>query len=65
MQGNKVSLTLHGLTQCKLTRITTYTSELTPRWYWEPLEKLGIRQEHDYVFANLEKDLRKVYGNHR
>ncbi|PMD91629.1 polyketide cyclase [Siphonobacter sp. BAB-5405] len=44
---------------CKLTRITTYTSVLTPRWYWEPLEKLGIRQEHDYVFANLTKDLRR------
>lgn len=44
---------------CKLTRITTYTSVLTPRWYWEPLEKLGIRQEHDYVFANLTKDLKR------
>ena len=47
---------------CKLTRITTYTSVLTPRFYWEPMEKLGIRQEHDYVFNNLEKDLKKKYG---
>lgn len=51
-----------GDTACKLTRITTYTSELNPRFYWEPLEKLGIRQEHDYVFANLANDLRKTYG---
>jgi len=47
---------------CKLTRITTYTSILTPRFYWEPMEKLGIRQEHDYVFNNLEKDLEARYG---
>jgi len=46
---------------CKLTRITTYTSVLTPRYYWEPMEKLGIRQEHDYVFNNLEKDLKTKY----
>jgi hypothetical protein len=51
-----------GDNACKLTRITTYTSELTPRIYWEPLEKLGIRQEHDYVFSNLANDLRKKYG---
>lgn len=51
-----------GQDSCKLTRITTYTSELTPRFYWEPLEKLGINQEHDYVFANLKNDLRKKYG---
>jgi hypothetical protein len=51
-----------GDSSCKLTRITTYTSVLTPRIYWEPLEKLGIRQEHDYVFSNLSKDLRKKYG---
>jgi hypothetical protein len=50
---------------CRLTRITTYTSILTPRFYWQPLEKLGIRQEHDYVFNNLEKDLRKKYGTHQ
>lgn len=48
--------------KCKLTRITTYTSELTPRIYWESLEKLGIRQEHEYVFSNLSNDLKKKYG---
>jgi len=25
------------------------------------MEKLGIRQEHDYVFNNLEKDLNTKY----
>jgi hypothetical protein len=47
---------------CKLTRVTTYTSVLTPRFYWEPMEKLGVRQEHDYVFNNLEKDLKQKFG---
>jgi hypothetical protein len=51
-----------GDNHCKLTRITTYTSETTPRFYWEPLEKHGIRQEHEYVFNNLEKDLNLKYS---
>jgi hypothetical protein len=46
---------------CRLIRITTYTSELTPRFYWEPMEKLAIEQEHDYVFNNLQKDLNNKY----
>lgn len=48
--------------KCKMTRVTTYTSVLTPRFYWEPLEKLGIQQEHEFVFRNLIKDLEKKYG---
>jgi hypothetical protein len=52
-----------GTDSCKLTRITTYTSELKPRLYWAPLEKLGIQQEHDYVFDNLANDLKKKFGN--
>ncbi|MBI3258127.1 MAG: polyketide cyclase, partial [Ignavibacteriae bacterium] len=51
-----------GDSSCKLTRVTTYTSELTPRIYWEPLEKIGISQEHDYVFSNLNNDLKKKYS---
>jgi hypothetical protein len=47
---------------CKLTRITTYTSVLTPRKYWEPLERIGISQEHEYVFNNLKADLERKYG---
>ena len=48
--------------QTKMTRITTYSSELYPRFYWQPLEKIGIEQEHEYVFNNLKKDLRNKYG---
>lgn len=48
--------------QTKMTRITTYTSELYPRFYWKPLEKIGIEQEHEYVFDNLKKDLKNKYG---
>ena len=52
-----------GQDSCKLIRITTYTSVLTPRFYWQPLEKMGISQEHDYVFDNLKNDLKKKYGS--
>jgi hypothetical protein len=45
----------------KMTRITTYTSELYPRFYWQPLEKIGIVQEHEYVFSNLKQDLDNKY----
>ncbi|OIQ39401.1 MAG: polyketide cyclase [Bacteroidetes bacterium MedPE-SWsnd-G1] len=48
--------------QTKMTRITTYTSELYPRIYWQPLEKIGIEQEHEYVFKNLIQDLKNKYG---
>ena len=50
-----------GEESCKLTRITTYTSALKPRIYWKPLEKIGISQEHDYVFDNLNNDLKRKY----
>ena len=46
----------------KMTRITTYTSELYPRFYWKPLEEMGIEQEHQYVFDNLKKDLVNKFG---
>lgn len=50
-----------GNHSCKITRITTYTSVLRPRFYWQPLEKIGISQEHKYVFDNLKKDLKKKF----
>lgn len=40
-----------------LTRTSSYRSVLRPRWYWEPLEKWGIAQEHDFVLASLRKNL--------
>jgi len=46
--------------QIKMPRITTYTSELYPRFYWRPLEKIGI--EHEYVFSNLKKDSINKYS---
>jgi hypothetical protein len=51
-----------GSNSCKMTRITTYTSELKPRFYWASLERLGIEQEHQYVFSNLKNDLTISYG---
>ena len=49
-----------GQDSCRITRITTYTSELKPRAYWQPLEELGIQQEHQFVLDNLEKDLKST-----
>ncbi|GAB5523690.1 MAG: hypothetical protein Roseis2KO_15620 [Roseivirga sp.] len=51
-----------GASSCKMTRITTYTTDLYPRTYWEPLERIGIEQEHQYVFRNLQRDLRNAHG---
>lgn len=48
-----------GQDSCRMTRITTYTTVLKPRFYWQPLEKLGISQEHVYVFDNLKNDLER------
>jgi hydrogenase-4 membrane subunit HyfE len=50
--------------QTKMTRITAYSSVLYPRFYWQPLEKMGIEQEHQYVFDNLKKDLSRKYEKH-
>jgi hypothetical protein len=49
--------------KCKMSRITTYTSRLTPRSYWEPLEKFGIQQEHEFIFRHIRKDLDRRYGH--
>ncbi|WNH11183.1 hypothetical protein [Thalassobellus suaedae] len=49
-----------GVGYCKLIRSTTYTSELYPRFYWRTLEKIGIQQQHEYVFKNLNKDLERM-----
>lgn len=43
--------------QTKITRTTTYTSTLKPRLYWEIMEGLTIKTEHDFVFRNLKKDV--------
>jgi hypothetical protein len=52
-----------GDNRCKMTRVTTYSSALTPRFYWEPLEKWGIEEEHEFVFRNVGKDLNRKYSH--
>jgi len=52
-----------GDTGCKITRVTTYTSVLRPRIYWEPMERLGVQQEHEYVLNNLQKSLQQKFGH--
>ena len=42
---------------CRMTRITTCTSALSPRFYWRPLEKVGIKEEHEYVFDGVQHKL--------
>jgi hypothetical protein len=49
-------------TKTTITRNSSYKSILHPRWYWEPLEKWGIAQEHDFVLASLKKNLQEKYG---
>ena len=38
-------------------RHTTIESRLWPRWYWEPIERLGVRSEHDFVLHSLDQTL--------
>lgn len=44
---------------CRVFRSTSYTSELYPRFYWGPLERLGLEQEHEYVLRDLEERLKR------
>jgi hypothetical protein len=48
-----------GPNKCKMTRITTYTSELKPRFYWVKMERVAIEQEHAYVFQDLVRRMKK------
>jgi hypothetical protein len=50
--------TIEGMgSKTKITRTTTYESNLKPRAYWQLIEKLTIGSEQDFVFKNLKKDL--------
>lgn len=40
-----------------LTRITTYRTELKPRFYWAFWEKQAIEAEHEYVLNDLTRRL--------
>jgi len=46
----------------KITRTSSYKSILSPRIYWQPLEKWGIEQEHKFVLNSLKKNLNEKYG---
>ncbi|MEZ4920352.1 MAG: hypothetical protein R2792_14715 [Saprospiraceae bacterium] len=46
----------------KITRTSSYKSILNPRIYWEPLERWGIEQEHEFVLNSLKKNLTEKYG---
>jgi hypothetical protein len=41
----------------ELTRITTYKTELKPRFYWKFWEEKAIRAEHEYVLTDLKRRL--------
>lgn len=45
----------------KITRTSSYSSILKPRWYWEPLEKYGIEKEHEFVLNSLKKNIKEKY----
>lgn len=45
LQGNGTSTIL--------TRTTTISSHLLPRWYWRPLERLGVESEHRYILQDV------------
>jgi hypothetical protein len=43
----------------KLTRITTYRSQLKPRIYWNFWEKMAIKAQHEYVLNDLKRRLER------
>jgi hypothetical protein len=38
-----------------LTRTTVITSNLAPAAYWRVFERMGVEQEHEYIFRDLER----------
>ena len=44
--------------EIRVTRHATVESRLWPRWYWEPIERRGVRSEHDLVLQSLSQKLR-------
>lgn len=43
--------------QTVIIRRTTIISNLSPVFYWRPLEKLGVETEHEYLFQELKRRL--------
>ena len=50
----------------RLTRITTYRSQLKPRFYWKFWERSAIETEHEYVLNDLKRriELKEGKNNH-
>lgn len=44
-------------------RITSYRTELKPRWYWKFWEENAIESEHEFVLSDLVKRLKNNSGN--
>jgi hypothetical protein len=47
--------------ETELTRITTYRTELKPRFYWNYFETKAIQAEHNYVLSDLKRRLDKDF----
>ena len=43
--------------ETEVSRVTTITSNLRPAWYWRPLERAGVRAEHDYLLRDVKRRL--------
>ena len=57
LQQGRLRVDRVGL-EIRVTRHTTIESRLWPRCYWEPIERLGVRSEHDFVLQSLDQKLR-------
>ncbi|HEY8227761.1 MAG TPA: hypothetical protein VIG25_20995 [Pyrinomonadaceae bacterium] len=40
-----------------VTRRTTIVSRLSPAWYWRPMEAIGVKTEHEFLFDELKRRL--------
>ena len=59
IQFTKAVYTLHPVDskRTEVTRSTSYSSQLSPRFYWRTLESLAIDAEHVYVLDSLKRKL--------
>ena len=55
--GGVLFLLLPFATGFATTLIATITSRLSPAWYWQRLEKIGVETEHQYLFEELSRRL--------
>ena len=44
-----------------ISRTSSYKSILHPRFYWQPIERWGIEQEHKFVLNSLKKNIQEKY----